>query len=64
MDFQTLNPAIDAAYFPNTSASSYWSGDNRLPLTSFAWTVVFDYGYLYASLKDNVQQVRLVRGGQ
>jgi len=64
VDFQTENPVIDAAYFPNTPAENYWSGENRVLIASFAWNVHFGVGYLNAYYKNSNRQVRLVRGGQ
>jgi len=63
-DYQAHNPAIDTTWFPNTPVAVYWSGENGVFNASSAWVVSFGNGILGAIGKDNVRQVRLVRGGQ
>lgn len=58
------SPSIDPTYFPNTQASSFWSGSSYIPDPISAWYVVFGDGGAYAFNKTNGNYVRLVRGGQ
>ena len=57
-------PVIDAAAFPNTPASYFWSGSSYVALPSNAWGVYFFVGLSLAYLKSFYYFVRLVRGGQ
>jgi hypothetical protein len=63
-DLGRYSPAIDPTYFPNTLASSFWSGSPGATDSSYAWDVVFDLGYANGSSKSSAFQVRLVRAGQ
>jgi hypothetical protein len=58
------SPTIDATYFPNTFASSYWSASSYVPNPAGAWVVSFYVGGSSAYFKSNNFAVRLVRGGQ
>jgi hypothetical protein len=63
-DGDYTKPTINTKAFPNTPASSVWSGSPNTNYTSYAWYVYFGYGnssyyYRYSSIG-----VRLVRGGQ
>lgn len=59
------NPAVDATYFPNTSASPFWSAKSDAQNPTDAWRVNFGDGSDDAILKtDFGTRVRLVRGGQ
>ena len=60
----TYKPAIDAAYFPNTVSSYYWSSTTHAYDTGGAWDVNFYYGSDYGNNKSNAYYVRAVRGGQ
>ncbi len=60
----TFNPAIDAAWFPNTVASWYWSSSTNDYSTYNAWVVHFRSGYGYGSHKTGSRYARAVRGGQ
>ena len=65
-DFSTPHepgePAIDAAYFPNTQMKWTWSATPFAGQTSGAWGVRFQYGFPYADAKTYANAVRLVRG--
>jgi len=57
-------PTINTAWFPNTSASDFWSASAYADNSNGAWLVDFDDGYANANHdKDDSFQVRLVRGG-
>lgn len=58
------NPAINAAYFPNTPSSWFWSSSPSAHNPNYAWSVHFSYGDVFNSNKSNQLYVRLVRGGQ
>ena len=60
----TSGARIDTTWFPNTPATSFWSGQNYALDESDAWVVSFGGGSLFISSKVNNRQVRLVRGGQ
>lgn len=57
-------PTIDAMVFSNTPGAIYWSSTSYAPDPDDAWYVNFLYGNTYAESKDNLNHVRLVRGGQ
>jgi hypothetical protein len=58
------NPAIDAAYFPNTFAGITWTGTTYAQAgTSYAWEVYFASGSTGNFHKGGHMKVRLVRGG-
>jgi hypothetical protein len=55
---------IDTAWFPNSPAADFWSGQNYAPNALTAWRVSFAEGLVSTNTKDNLRRVRLVRGGQ
>ncbi len=59
-------PMIDAAYFPETRSSWYWTSDTYAPnqSASSAWIVNFGNGDTGSSNKTISDYVRLVRSGQ
>jgi len=64
VSYDRSSPAIDAGYFPNTNASSYWSSSPYAPVSNNAWSVFLNVGFAFASDKSNGHHVRLVRSGQ
>ena len=63
VDHSGQTPALDAAYFPRTVSSNYWSASPSAGDANRAWLVNFnDSGDAHAS-KGNFYVVRLVRGG-
>lgn len=58
------NPAIDAAYFPNTVSDYYWTGTTYQSTTSMAWIVYCRYGNVDPTSKIGAYYVRAVRRGQ
>ena len=60
----TDNPAIDAAYFPNTVSSNYWSSTTNADHTGYAWHINFNNGDDSRYYKSLAYYVRAVRGGQ
>jgi hypothetical protein len=57
-------PCINAAYFPNTQASYYWSSTTDANYTDGAWGMSFYGGYDGSCYKSDYNYVRAVRGGQ
>jgi hypothetical protein len=60
-------PTINAAYFPNTVSSNYWSSTTYAGSTYYAWGVNFNYGYDHYDFRGGKNAgyfVRAVRGGQ
>jgi hypothetical protein len=57
-------PTIDAAYFPNTQSSFYWSSTTGTGYEYRAWVVGFDDGYGHNYGKYGYYYVRGVRGRQ
>ena len=56
------NPSIDTTAFPATPSDSFWSSSPDVTLTSHAWAVKFDYGYVGIGGRSNSYlYVRLVR---
>jgi hypothetical protein len=64
VDYSRYNPAIDAAYFPNTPNSWAWSSSPDAYDSYGAWIVDFSSGYGNYDGKSGSYFVRLVRGGQ
>ena len=69
VDTSVYNPAIDAAYFPNTDSSEfsgYWSSTSSTDesYTNFAWYVEFYHGIVSPIDKRVHWSVRCARGGQ
>ena len=60
----TYNPAINAAYFPYSMASNYWSSTTYASNTDYAWYVNFSLGYVLNNIKTDGYYVRAVRSGQ
>ncbi len=63
-DMTKINPAINTTYFPGTgteSSSYYWSSTTYADSPSFAWYVVFYYGYSDYGNKTYTYYVRCVR---
>jgi hypothetical protein len=58
------NPAINAAVFPNTPSSWYWSSSPYAGRSGDAWYVAFDNGHVHWGNRDDGSHVRLVRAGQ
>ncbi|MDF1614645.1 DUF1566 domain-containing protein [Desulfurivibrio dismutans] len=58
------SPAINAAIFPGTPSDRFWSSSPFAYNAEYAWRVLFDYGYVNGSYKQNGSRVRLVRAGQ
>jgi hypothetical protein len=63
-DLSKYNPAIDEAYFPNTSNLHYWSSTSSAGITNSAWYVGTYSGGTWYDSKDNIHWVRCVRGGK
>ena len=57
-----FSPAIDTAYFLNTQSSNYWSSTSDVS-TSYAGSVVFDYGFVSNVPNSYNSYVRCVRTG-
>ncbi|MBI5589467.1 MAG: DUF1566 domain-containing protein [Deltaproteobacteria bacterium] len=64
VDYSRYNPSINTSYFPNMTASWYWSSTTYELYTDYAWRVGFYYGYGSPDIKGNDDYVRAVRGGQ
>jgi Caspase domain/Protein of unknown function (DUF1566) len=60
----TKNLTINAAFFPNTQPSWYWSSTTYTSDIYGAWLVNFIYGRDQGYLKNNSWYVRAVRGGR
>jgi hypothetical protein len=56
--------AIDPAYFPNTQASHYWSGQTFALFTNSAWYAYFSDGSMGTSGKPSQMLLRLVADPQ
>ncbi len=63
-NFNGVTPAIDAAWFPNTPASIFWSGLPDAGGVAFAWIVDFGSGIAYSDFRSTGYRVRLVRAGR
>ncbi|MDX8392455.1 MAG: DUF1566 domain-containing protein [Mariprofundaceae bacterium] len=61
---QCASPAINAAIFPATVNSQYWSASPIAANATNAWDVSFPDGLDFVRNKSGSVNVRLVRGGQ
>ena len=61
-DIPSPGPTINAAYFPNTVSSFYWSSTTHAGYTSTAWGVYFGYGNDYYDYKSSVTTSALFVG--
>ena len=59
-----INPSIDAAWFPNTAVSFFWSGSPVAKGATVAWAVYFVNGNVSVVGRSVANLVRLVRAGQ
>jgi Protein of unknown function (DUF1566) len=57
-------PTIDAAWFPNTQATDFWSSSPYVGNASRAWNVNFVSGSVNDTYRNGTFYVRLVRAGQ
>ncbi len=64
VDYSRYNPTIDAAAFPDTALTDYWSSTNMADYPTRAWFVNFFNGYGGSNYKSFAYHVRAVRGGQ
>ena len=67
VNYNSVEPAIDFAYFENTSTAVYWSGTpsfSSSTASDFAWAISFQYGGTAKQNKDTKLRVRLVSDGQ
>ncbi len=63
LERQCSNPAINAAVFSGTPASSFWSSSPFGLDPAFAWLVDFNAGDVGPAPKSGKRSVRLVRAG-
>jgi hypothetical protein len=61
LERQCSNPAINAAVFPGTPASSFWSSSPFGLDAAFGWLVDFNVGDVGPAPKSGKRNVRLVR---
>ncbi|TWI71696.1 uncharacterized protein DUF1566 [Desulfobotulus alkaliphilus] len=59
-----FSPVINAAVFPQTPSSRFWSSSPGANGSGGAWHLLFGYGGVNLGSKASNYQVRLVRGGQ
>lgn len=59
----TLAPAVDGAFFPNTSSGYHWSGSSDVSDPQSAWGISFTLGDDFFDTKNAAYPIRLVRSG-
>jgi hypothetical protein len=69
VDYETKDPAINTAFFPNTkpdatAGSIYWTSTTQTMNSNYAWTVHFYHGGIFRENKTEQHYVRCLRGGQ
>jgi hypothetical protein len=65
VDLGTANPSINAAYFPNAPAQSFWSSTAAVSFSAGAWIVNFGDGTTALRPRTDFFKVRCVhRGGE
>jgi hypothetical protein len=57
------NPAIDTAYFSNTTSAKYWTSTLYPGHTDIAWNVDFSQGLVFSQYITEYYNARAVRGG-
>lgn len=62
VDYGEESAAINTTYFSNIK-SNYWTSTTYLPITTSAWYVDFDGGFVYSVAKTDSSYLRPVRGG-
>lgn len=62
VDSSQYKPLINADYFPNTVAKSFWSSSLDSNFANYSLTVCFSTGYVFYGYRDDNYPVRLVRG--
>jgi len=62
VNYDGANPAIDPAFFKNTSNTFFWSSSPVSFRENYAWGVQYDFGDPFGQERSNVNQVRLVVG--
>ena len=58
------SPAIDTTYFPNATASTYWSSTTYASIPAKAWSVAFNFGFINFYNKNDSSSVRCVHSTQ
>lgn len=58
------SPAINLTLFPNTLGTGFWSSSPCAFASAYAWGVDFGHGDVGFELRNDLNSVRLVRGGQ
>ena len=61
LDLSRMEPCVDQKYFPGTRTDFYWTSSTFIYLTSQAWYVYFNVGYVNHINKNNYFYVRPVR---
>ncbi len=61
LNYGLFSPSIDAAMFPNTNSTHYWTATADARNENFAWTVTFGTGYVSRGDKTTLRYVRCVR---
>jgi hypothetical protein len=46
VDYTRYNPSINTDYFPSTTPAFYYTSTTRNDSPDYAWTIMFDYGYV------------------
>ncbi len=66
LNYNTYNPVIDTAFFPDTENDFYWSSTTNAEFTDAVWSVDFNSGNVYGDFpfKTDSIFVRAVRTGQ
>ncbi|MFZ2198777.1 MAG: DUF1566 domain-containing protein [Thermodesulfovibrionales bacterium] len=59
-----VHPAINSAYFPDTSRDHYWSSSTHTYFTNEAWFAQFYSGYVDGESKTTGNYVRCARAGE
>ncbi|MEN7982548.1 MAG: DUF1566 domain-containing protein [Nanoarchaeota archaeon] len=63
VDYSRYNPSINTFYFSNAISSNYWSSTTCIDYSNKAWRSNFYYGHITYGDKNNLHDVRCVRGG-
>jgi formylglycine-generating enzyme required for sulfatase activity len=61
VDDSQTNPSIDTTAFPSTPASWFWSSSPLAGSSSYAWSVLFNYGGTGNGIVSSAGDVRCVR---
>lgn len=62
VNYQSIQPTIDQAFFPHTQNAFYWTNSIDTDDIASVWTIGFNEGRVAGVTSDNARAIRAVRG--